>query len=156
MKSNYPLVSIIIITSNSEDTITKCLSSLFNVNYPREKFEVIIIDAGSTDRTIEMVKNFPVDKILVKKGVRGKARNIGVQEAKGEIVAMVDSDLSSPNNDWLVNAVKEFKDPRIALVRGRDLVLLPKKSMNFFQRAIYFMSITPSRILLNEEDWNGK
>lgn len=152
-----PQVSIIIITFNSEDTIDKCMSSVFKVDYPRDKYEVIVVDAGSTDRTLEIVKKFPVDKLIVEEGaLRGKARNIGVREARGEIVAMVDSDLSSVDNDWLSRAVREFDDPYVALVRGADLVLLPSENMSFFQRAIYFMSVAPSRMLLRKEDWNGK
>lgn len=154
MKSNkHPRVSIIIITFNSGDTIEKCLSSVFEVKYPRDKCEVIVVDAGSTDRTLEIVKKFPVDKLIVEEGaLRGKARKIGVQEATGEILVMIDSDLSSLDNDWLVEAVREFNDPRVAVVRGDDLIPVPSEDMNFFQRALFFMSIAPSRMLLKEED----
>ena len=154
----YPRVSIIIITFNSADSVEGCLSSVFKVNYPRDKYEVIIVDSGSTDGTLEIVKKFPVDKLIVVEGaLRGKARNIGVEAATGEIVAMVDSDLSASDNDWLAKAVKGFDDdPQVALVRGSDLILLPSKDMNFFQRAIYFLSIVPSRILLRKEDLDGK
>lgn len=153
----YPRVSIIIITFNSADSVEGCLSSVFKVNYPRDKYEVIVVDSGSTDGTLEIVKKFPVDKLIVEEGaLRGKARNIGVREATGEIVAMVDSDLSSTDDDWLARAVKGFNGPQVALVRGSDLILLPSKNMNFFQRAIYYLSVVPSRILLRKEDWNGK
>lgn len=158
MKSDeYPRVSIIIITFNSGDTIEGCLSSVFEVKYPRDKYEVIVVDAGSTDGTLEIVKKFPVDKIIIKKGaLRGKARSIGVQEATGEILAMVDSDLSALENDWLVKAMREFTDPTVGMIRGDDLIPVPSEHMNFFQRALFFMSIAPSRMLLKEEKRGGK
>ncbi len=153
----FPRVSIIIITLNSADSVEKCLSSVFKLDYPRDKYEVIVVDSGSTDGTVEIVKKFPVDNLIVAEGaLRGKARNIGVREATGDIIAMVDSDLSSTDNYWLIKAIKGFDNTQVALIRGDDLILLPSKNMNFFQRAIYFLSIVPSRILLRKEDWNGK
>lgn len=149
MKSKYPFVSITILTHNCEQTIKKCLSSVFNVDYPRDRYEVIIIDSGSNDRTLEIIKEFPIDKIIVKKGIsRGHARNIGVQEAKGEIVAMVDSDHEQASKDWLTTIVKEFDDPRVALVRVPDRVPIPSKGENIslVNRIIYFSSIRPERL----------
>lgn len=146
-----PYVSIVVITFNSEKTIRDCLSSVFKVGYPRESYEVIVVDAGSSDKTLKIVKDFPVDNVVIKeKALRGEARNIGVQEAKGEIVAMIDSDLSSTNSLWLDTVVAKFKDPDVAMVTGSGIVPLPKKNMNFFQKAFFFMSIHPD--MLKEED----
>lgn len=149
IKSKYPLVSIIILTYNCEQTIKKCLSSVFNVDYPRDRYEVIIIDSGSNDTTLEIVKEFPIDKIVVKKGIsRGHARNIGVQEARGEIVAMVDSDHEQSSKDWLTTIVGEFDDPRVALVRVPDRIPVPSKgeAIGLVKKIIYFSSIRPERL----------
>lgn len=150
-----PYISIVVITFNSEKTIRACLSSVFRVSYPKESYEVIVVDAGSNDKTLKIVKDFPVDKVIIKeKALRGEARNIGVQEAKGEIVAMIDSDLSSTNSLWLDMVVAKFNDPDVAMVTGSGIVPLPKKDMNFLQRTFFFMSIHPD--MLKEEDQNGR
>ena len=149
MKSNYPFVSITILTYNCEQTIKKCLSSVFNVDYPRDRYEVIIIDSGSNDRTLEIIKEFPIDKIIVKKGIsRGHARNISVHEAKGEIVAMVDSDHEQTSKDWLTTIVREFNDLRVALVRVPDRIPVPSEgeAISLVKRIIYFSSIRPERL----------
>lgn len=146
-----PYISIVVITFNSQGTIRDCLSSVFGVSYPKESYEVIVVDAGSSDKTLEIIKDFPVDRVIIKeKALRGEARNIGMQEAKGEIVAMIDSDLSSTNSFWLDTVVAKFNDPDVAMVTGSGIVPLPKKDMNFFQRASFFMSIHPD--MLKEED----
>jgi len=150
-----PYISIVVITFNSEKTIQDCLSSVFRVSYPKESYEVVVVDAGSNDKTLKIVKDFPVDKVIIKeKALRGEARNIGVQEAKGEIVAMIDSDLSSTNSLWLDTVVAKFNDPDVAMVTGSGIVPLPKKNMNFLQRAFFFTSIHPD--MLKEEDQNGR
>ena len=149
MKSNYPFVSITILTHNCEKTIKKCLSSVFKVNYPKDRYEVIIIDSGSNDRTLEIVKEFPIDKIIVKEGIsRGHARNIGMQEAKGEIVAMVDSDHEQTSKDWLNTIVREFDDPRVGLVRINDRIPAPSKidTIGFINKILYFSSFRPDRL----------
>ncbi|UCB61218.1 MAG: glycosyltransferase [Candidatus Bathyarchaeota archaeon] len=151
MKADNPKFSIIIITLNSGDTLAGCLSSIFSVKYPRNMYEVIIVDAGSSDGTLEIAKKFPVDKVIVEQGaLRGRARNIGLKEAKGEIVAMVDSDLTSLDDDWILKAEKALKDPNVAVVRGNDLIPIPTNDMSFRQRALFFMSIAPTRILREE------
>ena len=149
MKSKYPFVSITILTHNCEQTIKKCLSSVFNADYPKDRYEVIIVDSGSNDRTLEIVKDFPIDKIIVKEGIsRGHARNIGMQEAKGEIVAMVDSDHEQSSRDWLTTIVREFNDPRVALVRVPDCIPLPSQgeAISLVKRIIFFSSIRQERL----------
>lgn len=149
MKFKYPFVSITILTHNCEQTIKKCLSSVFDADYPRDRYEVIIVDSGSNDRTLEIVKEFPIDKIIVKKGIsRGHARNIGVQEARGEIVAMVDSDHEQTSEDWLTTIVRQFNDPRVALVRVPDRIPLPseREAISLVKRIIFFSSISPGRL----------
>lgn len=151
----YPFVSIAIITFNSEKTIEKCLSSVFDVDYPKDRYEVIVVDAGSTDRTREIIKKFPLEKFIIKEGaLRGEARDICVHEAKGEIIAMIDSDVFSLDNDWLTKAVREFDDPHVALVRGSDRLPFPGEVISFVQKVLYLWS-HPSRVLLKEENWNG-
>ena len=88
-----PELSIIIPTHNSASTIDRCINSLNAKSYHREKYEIIIVDDGSKDKTIELAKKAGVDKIIVTDPCfQGKARNIGVKNAEGDLVAFIDSD----------------------------------------------------------------
>ena len=111
---NLPTVSFVIPVFNSERTLAVCLKSIRDQDYPEEKIEIIIIDAGSTDRTLKIAKEYKVDKILpnpLKTGEAGKA--VGVKEASCQIIALVDSDNVLPNCNWLKRMVEPFSDPEI-------------------------------------------
>jgi glycosyltransferase involved in cell wall biosynthesis len=102
------LVSIIIPALNEEKMIGLCLESLAALDFARERFEVILVDNGSTDRTREIAESFPDRlnlRILEKRGVRISAlRNFGAQEAQGGIVAFLDADCLAPK-EWLKRVV---------------------------------------------------
>jgi glycosyltransferase involved in cell wall biosynthesis len=101
-------VSIIIPALNEEKMIGRCLESLTNMDFPRDRFEVIVVDNGSTDRTIETAKSFQDRlnlQVLEKTGVRISAlRNLGAREARGSILAFLDADCLAPNG-WLERIV---------------------------------------------------
>lgn len=104
MSKNELLVSIIIPTLDSSGSLQHCLSSL-KKNITEYQYEIIIVDGGSTDKTISIAKEYTT-KIIIKNGcLRGEARNIGISSAKGSIICFTDSDCIVPNNwiDGLVN-----------------------------------------------------
>lgn len=114
MRSNLPSLSIIIPTYNSEKVLGLCLEKIREQNYPREKIEVIIIDGASTDRTLDIAKQFKADKILknpLKTGEAGKS--IGIDASENEIIVSIDSDNVLEGNDWLKKMVKPFEDLKI-------------------------------------------
>jgi len=86
------MISVIVPTYNEEKNIERCLKSLENQTIPRNKFEVIIVDGQSKDRTVEIAKKY-ADKVIQQKskGVGG-ARNDGVEIARGNIIAVTDAD----------------------------------------------------------------
>lgn len=86
-----PLVSIIIPSYNEEKYIQKCLDSLLNQTY--KKREIILVDDGSNDRTLEIAKKFPLVLLSQKHKGPGLARNYGASKAKGEILVFADSDM---------------------------------------------------------------
>ena len=112
--NNLPKVSFCIPTLNNEDTIEKCLSSIANQDYP--SVEIIVVDGNSKDKTIEIAKRY-TNKIFFDSGLLGSARQTGVENATGEIVALFDSDIIIPHKNWLRNAVKCFNyDDKISTV----------------------------------------
>lgn len=94
-------ISVIIPTHNSETTIKACLDSLILQSIPREQFEIIVVDDGSTDNTVNLAKTYSVDNILyIEPCSVGKARNLGVKSSRGTIIAFLDSDCKA-NEGWL-------------------------------------------------------
>lgn len=95
---NDPLISLIIPCYNAERTVSKCLDSVTNQIY--KNLEIIIINDGSTDGTLEIIKQFQKEDsrlIVIDQTNSGvsKARNLGIQKAGGEYIFFVDSD------DWV-------------------------------------------------------
>ncbi len=104
-----PILSIIIPTHNSELTIENCINSLTSQSYPREKFEIIVVDDGSTDNTTRIAKNAGADRIIITEPCfQGKARNIGVENANAHLLGFIDSDCEA-KDDWVKTIVKELE-----------------------------------------------
>jgi glycosyltransferase involved in cell wall biosynthesis len=97
--SRYPRVSVVVCAYNAERTMEACLASLEKLNYP--DYEVIVVNDGSTDRTLAISEGFPYCRIIDQenKGLSA-ARNVGAAAATGEIVAYTDSDCVA-DPDWL-------------------------------------------------------
>lgn len=108
MNKSWPSVSCVIATYNSSDTLSECLTSLFAQNYPKEKLEVIIVDGGSKDSTLEILKNFTVRQYNVppEKQEAEYNKGTGILHAKNELILMIDADNVLPHKNWLKKMVK--------------------------------------------------
>jgi glycosyltransferase involved in cell wall biosynthesis len=107
---DFPLISIVIPTRNSEKTLERCLHSIVEQDYPREKVRLIIVDAFSSDKTVEMAKFFNAE-VLFNPGITGEAgKAVGVKAAKGEIIAFIDSDNILTSKDWLMRMTEPLRD----------------------------------------------
>ena len=115
-----PETSIIIRTKNEERWINSCLKTIFSQTY--KDFEIIIIDNGSTDKTLEKVKNFGISKIVkIKNYLPGLALNKGIRKSIGKFIVTISAHCIPTNNKWLstlVNSIKE--DKNYAGVYGRQ------------------------------------
>ena len=88
-----PMVSIIITTKNEEKNIKFCLQSIRHQQYQQDRLETIIVDNHSTDKTLEISRQF-TDKVFTKGPERSAQRNYGMlQIARGEYVMFVDADM---------------------------------------------------------------
>lgn len=108
-----PLVSFIIPTYNAEKTLKRCLTSVFAQDYPKDRFEVLIVDGGSSDKTLDIAKEYPVRILFNKKrnpdGPRG-GRAIAIDAARGELVTLVDDDIFLASNKWLKIMTRPFME----------------------------------------------
>jgi cellulose synthase/poly-beta-1,6-N-acetylglucosamine synthase-like glycosyltransferase len=112
-----PSVTVIVPVRNGEQTIQPLLESLQKLDYNRNKVEVIVVDGNSTDKTREIVKQYPVKLIIENKKGLNLARNVGIKHGNGEIVAFTDADCIVPPN-WITKIVENFKDPKVSCVGG--------------------------------------
>ncbi len=127
--SNTPFVSIIIPVKNFERTIEKTFEYLLNVDYPRGSWEWVIADGDSTDKTIEIIKNwqkrYPFIKLVEVPNCPspGFARNKALEVVRGEFLFFTDADCA-PDKDWLNEMLKHFqRDQKIAAVGGEVFTL---------------------------------
>jgi len=119
----HPFVSIVIPTYNRAGKLRETLESLTSQSYPKNRYEVIVVDDGSTDRTEDAVGGF-------KRGFRNlrylrqrnrgpaAARNFGIKEGRGGIIAFTDDDCIVPK-DWVDELVAAYeRNPEVAGVGG--------------------------------------
>jgi GT2 family glycosyltransferase len=105
---NLPFVSIIVVNYNGKHFLGECFVSLGNLEYPRDKFEVILVDNASTDGSVHYVReNFSWVNILQLDKNYGfcKPNNDGVEIAKGEYVVFLNND-TTVTKEWLLELVK--------------------------------------------------
>ena len=114
-------VSVIVPADNAECTIDRCLSALLHQTVPRESYEVVVVDDGSSDGTRARVRHHDGVRLLTQDHAGpAVARNLGVKHAQGDIVLFTDSDCE-PCEDWIEHMLAPFDDEDIAGVKGAYL-----------------------------------
>ena len=117
MREKKYKISIIIPAYNEEKFLPLCLESISNLDWPKEQLEVIVVDNGSIDKTVEIANSY--NTVVLKndnKNVSG-LRNLGAEHAKGDILAFVDADCIV-NTNWLKQAQVYFSQKDIAAWGG--------------------------------------
>jgi glycosyltransferase involved in cell wall biosynthesis len=116
-----PKISVIIPAYNEERLLKRCLQALKKQSYPKDAFEVIVVDNGSQDRTAAIAKDAGV-RVYTYRKIQGCAasRQFGFSRAKGSILAFTDAD-SMPEKDWLKKINTLLADPKLVCVGGRAI-----------------------------------
>lgn len=127
--SFLPFVSVIVPIYNGEADLPELLACLRAQTYPN--FECLLIDNNSSDRTPELLKAAESNpfRSLNQSQIQSSyaARNLGIQNARGEILAFTDADCR-PEPNWLTDLVQPFADSRIGLVAG-EIKALPGRTI---------------------------
>lgn len=113
-------VSIIVSAKNESEHILKCLNSILSQTYPTNLYEILVIDNGSSDNTVELVRSIPKDvniTIYVHTGSTiSSVRNYGASLASGNVLGFIDGDCTAPSQ-WLSTGLELLtSDPRIGCV----------------------------------------
>lgn len=145
MQETETFVSVIIPTYNRRNTLEKTIDSLIPLSYPKEKYEIIVVDDGSTDGTYEYLKEKQKKNPnlrVFRQGHKGcaAARNLGIKNAKGEIIFFTDDDCLV-EKDWINEHLRHYNDKKVGGVGG---ILWPIK-MNYIEEykiAIYLDEYT--------------
>ncbi len=178
--------SVIITSYNNSHNLEKCLKSLIEQDYNRDHIdaEIIVVDSGSTDNSIEILEKHRNEiKTILKPQNYSRlspaiARNIGVQNSKGDILILSDSDCVLPKN-WIKEIVASFenrevdcvignRDPDIgqglgAFIRKYDFILYSNKfriskpiiiNKNSLQTGTPLVLISANNFAIKKEIWN--
>lgn len=133
-KKEYDLITVIIPTFNSQGSLPRTLSAIRKQSYPQNKIEILVIDGGSTDKTIEIAKEFKCKVIPNPRVLQMYAMKLGRLRARGKYIVHIDSDEVLVNRKSFENKVELFShDKRIKAVVPSGLLTPRSMSpINFF------------------------
>jgi len=116
------LASVVIRAKNEARYIGETLAALFKQT-SAQPYEVIVVDSGSTDGTIGIVREYPVRLIEIppESFTYGRALNLGIVEAQGDFVASLSAHSTPADGHWLSHILEPFQNPRVAGVIGRQI-----------------------------------
>lgn len=120
-----PFVSVVVPAHNRKNALKKTLHALFKQDYPRDRFEIVVVDDCSTDGTDKMVASIthlsPVELKYVCSHSNmgpGASRNLGIRKARGQIIAFADGDII-PCSSWISSGMQPFlQSPTVGGVEG--------------------------------------
>jgi cellulose synthase/poly-beta-1,6-N-acetylglucosamine synthase-like glycosyltransferase len=141
----FPFVSVILPAYNEEEHIIKSIKSVLQLDYPKSKYEIIVVDDGSTDKTFERAKKFAEGYSNIRvfhkpNGGTASAKNYGIERAKGELITTLDAD-SFVSPQALKHMVGYFDEPKVSGVTAALNVYKPRGFLQALQWAEYMAGI---------------
>ena len=112
----FPKVSIIVAAYNSQDTIEECLKSILTQNYPKDYYEIIVMDGGSKDATVKLAEKFPIKVVSIRLNAPA-AYNYAMKIAAHPVLGFIDAD-AKVEAEWLSKLAPHLGDPQVAGVSG--------------------------------------
>lgn len=158
---HFPTVTIAVPAYNEEDHILKTLKSLIALEYPKDKFDIVVVNDCSTDNTEKIVNRFIKEikkkdkykdiriRIINQKTNKGKAEalNTAIDNSDSEFFSCIDAD-SVVDREALLYMINDMlKDPKLAIVTPVMKVDSPNNWLQKFQRVEYMSSMFVSRLM---------
>jgi glycosyltransferase involved in cell wall biosynthesis len=114
-----PNVSLVVIGKNEEENLIKTFDAILQLNYPKDRYEIIYVDTGSTDKSVAIAGEYTENVFNENSSwpTPGLARNRGIIEAKYDIIHFIDGDIRIDKN-YLKKAVVKIQEPKIDAVYG--------------------------------------
>jgi O-antigen biosynthesis protein len=146
----WPSVSVIICVHNGQETMRQCLQAVSELDYPH--YEVLVIDDGSEDGTADIVAEYASQpgfrSFRTENRGLGMARNLGLEQAEGDIVAFIDSD-AYPDRDWLRYIAADFVRSGYSALGGPNI---PKPNGNLVSPCVAASPGWPTHVLTSDRD----
>lgn len=127
-------ISIIMTAYNEEELLPKALKSVFSQDFPKDDYEVVVVDNNSTDKSAEIARSFGARVISETTQGYVFALSRGTKEAKGEIIAVTDSDTLVATN-WLSEIAKSFAGKNVVAVTG----MADMRNLGFITKIISYL-----------------
>lgn len=136
----YPKITISIINLDGKEYLDECLKSIANLNYPKDKIEVIVVDNYSKDDSIKFLENnFPEIRVIRNPQNYGFARanNQAAEIASGEYIAFLNND-TKVDPDWLIELLRPVYGSRDVICSGSKVLSFDGKNIDFAGGMINF------------------
>jgi cellulose synthase/poly-beta-1,6-N-acetylglucosamine synthase-like glycosyltransferase len=136
-----PTVAVVVPCFNEEKGVAETLHSLLALKYPKDKLEILLVDDGSTDRTLEIARGFSGVSVYSKaNGGKHSAMNYALARTSAEFVVCLDAD-SVVEAHALLHMLPAFDNPRVAAVTPGLLVKKPVSMLQHIQKVEYRISV---------------
>lgn len=130
------LISVVVCAYNEERYLSSCLTGITTQKYPKEKYELVVVDNNSTDKTAEIAKSFGARVVKETRQGNTFAVSRGTKSAIGDIIAMTDADtIVSP--DWLKTIEEIFKDQNIVAATGTGDIKTRSRFFNWLSETLW-------------------
>lgn len=138
MSDHLPRAAVIVAARNAQATIAECLRSLLALRYPRELYEIIVVDNASGDATPAVAASFGDAVTLLQEPVPGPAaaRNTGIRHARGDVIAFTDADCTV-DPDWLRSLVAALASDTVGIAGGVILARRPASEIERFGEHVH-------------------
>jgi len=141
VREDWPRVSVVVCAYNEAANLEACLASLAKVDYP--DLEVVVVDDGSTDATLDIARRFPFRVLPVPHAGLSVARNAGTRACTGEIVAFLDADAAC-HPEWPHHLALSMADDGVCAAGGPNL---PRPTAGLVERAVDASPGNPVEVL---------
>ncbi len=148
MDRELPHLSVVVISWNQADFLKRLVGQLLAQDYPRDRYEILVVDDGSTDGSREWLRSLPESSVRAIFGAtnrgRSASRNAGIRAARGEVIVMIDGDHTVQSNFLSVHA-ERHQHERCVIVGKSDFVDHPEfRALNTYLNEGGASKLSPS------------